>query len=224
MIFCSDCLPAGNGVRVLQEQLGSHFDNVTRGVTVGPRIGAVGQSHQVHGVGDEDESVGMRVEGDFDCGWVQVNAVGDDAKVRPREALGDAQDSKDTRVAVVQRAHRVEQVSDHGCAQPDGLGCIFVCGLGMSHRVDDALLGEFWDQLHHLAALRRRRDVLDGDLLALGPRMEIMLAVAGLEVLECLRLYQDVDIVHAVLGRAQKRALAVRAERLGPIFGLLQVS
>lgn len=221
LLLFDDCLPASNSVRVLQQQLGSHLDNVTRGVAVGPRIGAVGQSHHVHGVGDEDESVGMCVEGNLDCGWVQVEAVGDDAKVRPRKALGDAQDSKDARVAVVQRAHRVEQVSDHGCAQPDGFGRLFVRGLGMSHRVDDASLGEFRDQLHHLAALRRRRDVLDGDLVALGPRMEILLSIAGLEVLKRLRLYQDVDVVHAVLGRAQKRALAVRAERLGPIFGLL---
>jgi hypothetical protein len=50
-----------------------------------------------------------------------------------------------------------------------------------------------------------------------------VLAVARLEILVRLRLYQHVDVVHAILGRAEERPLAVSAERLGPIFGLLQV-
>ncbi len=49
---------------------------------VGPVIRPVGAADHVHGIGDEDEPVLMRREGDLDRRGVQVDAVRDDAEVR----------------------------------------------------------------------------------------------------------------------------------------------
>ena len=104
---------------------------------VGPVIGPVGQADQRHGVGDQDAAVRVRVPRDLDGRRVQVDAVGDEAEERllcgvgARRCAGGrgrgcAEQPEDARVAVVQRAHCVEQVRDCGRAGGDARARFFV--------------------------------------------------------------------------------------------------
>lgn len=193
-------------------------------VAIRPLVLAIGQTDEVHGIGDEDEAVGVGIEGNLDGSGVQVLAIGDDAEVRARQALGLAEHAKDARVAVVQRPHGVEEVRDHGGPGRDGLGRVLVRGLGVADREDDVPARDLGDQLRHLAPLRRRRDHLDGDrAVRVRLRAEVGGAVGVLQVRERLRHPQHVHVVAPVLGRAEEGALAVRAERLGPVLRHLQV-
>lgn len=168
----------------------------------------------MHSIRDQDEAIGVRIEGNLNCRGVKVNAVRDDAKVGPGQILGLAQHTKDTRVTMVQGSHGVKKMRDHGSAIANGLRSLLVRGFRVTDRVDDAARSNLRDQIHHLAALWSSSDHLDGHGLAVRLGLEVLGAIACFDIGKVLRLNQNVDVVDSILGRIQEWAFAVRAERL----------
>lgn len=103
---------------------------------------------------------------------VQVDAVCNDTKVRPLlmpliqviVVMLRTEHAENTRIAVMQRAHRVEQMRDHGCASRYGGGCFFVGGLRVADGDQDAAGGQVRDEGGHGAELGGDGYHFDGDV------------------------------------------------------------
>lgn len=75
-----------------------------------------------------------------------MDAVCYDAKVGTGAGGGGAEGAKWAGVAVVQRAHGVEEVGYHCGARGDGREGLFVGGFGVPHAEDDAAGSEGGDE------------------------------------------------------------------------------
>lgn len=138
----------------------------------------------MHGVGDENEAVRMRIEGDLDGCRMKMDSVRNDAKVGTCQVFSFAKNTKDAGITVVKRPHSVEKMGDHGCTTAHGLGRLLIRGLGVANRIDDASRCNLRDEFHHLPALGGSGNHLDWDRFTLALRPQVLSAIASLNISE----------------------------------------
>lgn len=93
----------------------------------------------------------------------------------------------------------------------------------MADGVDDSPGGDLWDEVHHPAPFGSSRDHPYRDHVFWALRVHILGPITSFEIIKCLGLYQNIDIMNPVLGGAQKRTLAVSSERFGSVLSVSQV-
>ena len=176
-----------------------------KALAVRPIIHPVRASHEMHSVCNQNETVLMRGECDLDAGGMEMNPISDNPKIGPGQTLRNTQNSKDPRVPVVQRPHRVEEMCDHGRASRHRGGRFFIRGFRVADGVDDASVRELWDQGHHVPALWGRSYHFDdgrssGSVQRIQRGVDVGGAVHVLEIFEAACELDVFDLVDAVFG------------------------
>ncbi len=232
-------LPPSNNPRPLQLQHTPPLNNKMLPLPIRPRIPPIRQTHHMHRVRHQHQPSRMRPPRDLDRRRVQVDPIRDQPKVRPLLTttpaavallllvvrLGNAQNTKDTGVPMMQRAHRIKQMRDHRRARGNRRTSLLIRRLGVPNRHQNPPRSQRRDQLRHGPQLRGRGDHLDGHGDRLGA-VVVRDGGAGREVGRAVHVFevrkgggdaQDRGVVHAVFCWVEEGPLDVRAEGFGAV-------